>query len=223
MIPSGKLCASTLANDWQAWPYSRARRDINFHNHAARINRQFLRARRQAEKRGETRQLLCWLVRSGRAYDRQVLRTPGRAGRPARGTRALTGGEQSAESAFSGRKAEERSRGSIIATSSESNYRPTNLITASEGAGARTDAGPEMGDAATSIVGRLITLSGCLPQATGVIRPPFIPAPGSRPPSPLPCLALPCLALPCHESRAPTRGIRKRTGRLQRGYNTTDR
>lgn len=34
----------------------------------------------------------------------------------------------------------------------------------------------EMGDAATSIVGRLITLSGCLPQATGVIRPPFIPA-----------------------------------------------
>lgn len=33
----------------------------------------------------------------------------------------------------------------------------------------------EMGDAATSIVSRLITLSGCLPQATGVIRPPFIP------------------------------------------------
>lgn len=37
----------------------------------------------------------------------------------------------------------------------------------------------EMGDAATSIVGRLITLSGCLPQATGVIRPPFIPESGS--------------------------------------------
>lgn len=58
----------------------------------------------------------------------------------------------------------------------ESNYRPTNLITASEGAGGRARMPVEMGDAATSIVGRLITLSGCLPQATGVIRPPFIPA-----------------------------------------------
>lgn len=41
---------------------------------------------------------------------------------------------------------------------------PTNLITASEGA-------VEMGDAATSIVDRLITPSGCLAKATGVIRP----------------------------------------------------
>jgi hypothetical protein len=47
----------------------------------------------------------------------------------------------------------------------------------------------EMGDVATSIVGRLITLSGCLPQATGVIRAtfysrrdlPFPPEP-ARPP-----------------------------------------
>lgn len=73
---------------------------------------------------------------------------------------------------------------SIIATSSEeSNYRPTNLITASEGAtgglgegreeGKRARMPVEMGDAATSIVGRLITLSGCLPQATGVIRATF--------------------------------------------------
>lgn len=83
-----------------------------------------------------------------------------------------------------------RSRGSLYhcsRASFESNYRPTNLITASEGAGGAHGCRVEMGDAATSIVGRLITLSGCLPQATGVIRPPFIPAEASpRPPSPLP-------------------------------------
>jgi len=176
---------------------SRARRDINFHNHAARINRQFLP--RGGKRKKGARPVNCfvdWSVAGARTIGRSY-------GRP-----ALTGGEQSAESAFSGRKAEERSRGSIIATSSDSNYRPTNLITASEGAGARTDAGPEMGDAATSIVGRLITLSGCLPQATGVIRPAFIPVPGR--PSPR-----------MHESCAPTRGIRKRTGRLRGGYDAS--
>lgn len=53
---------------------------------------------------------------------------------------------------------------------------PTNLITASEGAVAAPHGSPvEMGDAATSIVDRLITPSGCLAKATGVIRPAFIP------------------------------------------------
>lgn len=58
----------------------------------------------------------------------------------------------------------------------------------------------EMGDAATSIVGRLITLSGCLPQATGVIRATFY----SRRD----------LSLPSVSARPPrgTGGIRKRTG-----------
>lgn len=162
--------------------YSRS--DINFHNHAARararINRQFLP--QGGKRRKGARPVNCfvdWSIASARTIVRSYRRR--RGGRCAdRG--AQTNKVQSRHSAVERRR---RSRGSIIATSSKSNYRPTNLITASEGAGARTDAGPEMSDAATSIVGRLITLSGCLPQATGVIRPPFIPIPARFPVAPL--------------------------------------
>lgn len=49
--------------------------------------------------------------------------------------------EQSAESAFSGRKGGEDLAALSLQHPLESNYRPTNLITASEGAGAHTDAG----------------------------------------------------------------------------------
>jgi len=101
----------------------------------------------------------------GRSYGRRRGRPRGTAGRF---------DEQSAESAFSGRKGGEISRLYHCSILSSRIIAPRIWLRLLKMPG-RARMPVEMGDAATSIVGRLITLSGCLPQATGVIRPPFIP------------------------------------------------
>lgn len=108
------------------------------------ISRQFFAQSSERRKDGEREEerverernpSIALLIGPYRTHDRQVLWTTRTVQR-----KAGRSGEQSAESAFNGRKAEEISR-LYHCNILESNYRPTNLITASEGAGARTDAG----------------------------------------------------------------------------------
>lgn len=124
----------TIAND----KFSHTPSDVNFHNHVPCINRRDF-SRRASERRRRERQHPSIALLIGAACTARVI---GRsyAARCGRFREVETVVKQSAESAFKRRRKEAEvedplARLSIIATSSEeSNYRPTNLITASEGA-----------------------------------------------------------------------------------------